>query len=317
MILVIMGILLILPLVLGSGFLYVMKEKEKSLSFCYVTGLLSALILAEGAQLPGLLFQWPLQRCIMLLGILELTACLAALAVCLRHRREWKKPVITGDKILILLLVLVQAVLFIWMQNPYVGEDASIETVQTMLSTGTLYQYHPFTGEWLEVGIPFRLQILVLPFVYAALSSTFGILPQTILYGVVPVLVLLACYLVYSLWADYFWGKDSKAKSLFLAIVGLLLQCGNYMTMTDSFRLFHRGYQGGTIRNAVILPLAVYLCMAGKGKYLILCIAAEAVLVWTNYGVGYTCLMLLIAAGIRLGIGIFHKLSKAKEDTAC
>lgn len=54
----------------------------------------------------------------------------------------------------------------------------------------------------------------------------------------------------------------------------------------EGFGLLHGGFQGVTIRNAVLMPYLFGLCLRRKWKLAILAILAESCLVWTLYGAG-------------------------------
>lgn len=66
------------------------------------------------------------------------------------------------------------------------------------------------------------------------------------------------------------------------------------MPGVDGFDIFYGGFRGVTIRAAVLLPY-LFSCLFER-KYLgaVLCILAEACMVWTLYGAG-VCLLVTVA----------------------
>lgn len=65
----------------------------------------------------------------------------------------------------------------------------------------------------------------------------------------------------------------------------------------DGFSLLYCGYRGVTVRNLVLIPYVFSLGLRKRWKTVLLCILAEACIVWTLYGLGAG---LLTAAGLFL-----------------
>jgi membrane-bound ClpP family serine protease len=66
------------------------------------------------------------------------------------------------------------------------------------------------------------------------------------------------------------------------------------MPGVDGFDVFYGGFRGVTIRAAVLLPYLLSCLMDRKYTGVILCILAEACIVWTLYGAG-VCLLVTVA----------------------
>jgi hypothetical protein len=71
-----------------------------------------------------------------------------------------------------------------------------------------------------------------------------------------------------------------------MLLVSVLFWCGGYMDSMDGFLLMYCGYSGVAIRNAVLIPFVVGMCLQKKWKPAVLAILAEACIVWTLYGLG-------------------------------
>lgn len=225
------------------------------------------------------------------------------------------KPVIARYPILVLSIVLIILFQIIWnfyMHEPYRKTDITTETVQTMLQEGFSNNINPMTGQPYTDGAPTRFRILVLPYVYAVICKITGILPQTLLYEWVPALVLIGSYIIYARFAAYLFKGNAKKQCLFMLFTALLYQFGNYAPVTDSFRLFHTGYEGTTIRAAILLPLALLSCLKGKWWLAAVCAIIEAAVVWTFYGFGYTVLIIAVTIAIRSFTKLYEKRRKTE-----
>jgi len=190
-------------------------------------------------------------------------------------------------------LMLFQIIWHFYMHEPWREWDITAETVQTMLKEGLFSGINPMTGRPYTAGVPTRYKLLVLPYVYTVICKVTGIAPQTLLFEVVPAIVLLISYFVYSRWAVFLFPEERKKQCIFMLLVALIYHMGDYAFVTEAFRLFHVGYEGTSIRAAVIIPWVILACLKRKWWQVILCVLAETAIVWTNYGLGYS---LFIAA---------------------
>lgn len=100
-----------------------------------------------------------------------------------------------------------------------------------------------------------------------------------------------------------------------MLIVGILFSTGAYMPGVDGFDVFYGGFRGVTIRAAVLLPYLLSCLMDRKYTGVILCILAEACMVWTLYGTG-VCLLVAVA-WLVLGIlvSLFRKRWEKRKMT--
>ena len=88
-----------------------------------------------------------------------------------------------------------------------------------------------------------------------------------------------------------------------LILVAVLIWCGDYMVSMDGFQLMHCGYRGTAIRNGILVPFALSMCLQKKWKSAVLAILAEACIVWTLYGMGVCLLMTVIMLVLSLTAG--------------
>lgn len=192
-------------------------------------------------------------------------------------------------------VILFQIIWNYYLQEPYRETDIMAETVQSMLSDGSIHQMNPMTGSAYTAGMPLRLKLLVLPALYAAIVKWTGLPVQTVLYEIIPMFVLIFSYLIYSRLAVYLFPGQGRKQCIFMFLTALIYQFGDYAPVTESFRVLHTGYSGESIRAAVILPFALLACLKRKWWQACLCIIVEACIVWTLYGMGYTVIIVLVS----------------------
>lgn len=291
------------------------------LSDIILTGGIILIGLAEAAHLTAVITGWSFSRCanIFAIGILGLSVMFAAFLIVKRRSiprfelREGKKL----PWLFFAVLALGELAYVAAMQGVCIEGDMTLETVVSFLETDAVYQVNPLTGNPYSPEMPLRLKILCLPTLYSSLCRYFGIVPERLVYGIIPVLVLLAAFLVYYGLAAYFFPDDSAKRGCFMLLLAVLLGTGDYMLGMDGFGVLHCGFMGVTIRGAVLLPYTVSLMLRGKYGRVLLCVLAEACIVWTFYGLGACALVAAGMLGIKLLMQRCEYLRKLKEDEIC
>lgn len=312
----------LVPFALGKGALRILYRnhptQEMGPADCALTGGMIVIGLAEVAHLGACLLGRSFSDCVILFAV-TIMVCLAVVAVVAfigrKHRKpsrlqerkaeqeRVKKTLITGgvERAQIIygmfaLVVVIQVVMIAAVPKVYFGGDMTLETVNSFLASDAVYQVNPMTGEAYAMGIPFRLKILCLPTFYAILCQLFGLGAETVVLEIVPVLVLLGSYLAYSTVAKRLFPADKVKRGVFLVLVALLYSAGDYMYGMDGFGVMHSGFRGVSIRAAILLPYTIGLVLRQKYKLVMLCVLAEACMVWTFYGLG---------AGVAVAVGMF------------
>ena len=191
-------------------------------------------------------------------------------------------------------LILLQILGILSGERAWLDGDMTLETVNTFLAENAVYTVNPLTGMAYTLGIPFRFKILCLPTLYGTISRWTGIAAADVVYRLIPCITLQLGYVAYgSLGRVLFPGNCGKRRT-FLLMVGILFSTGTYMPGMDGFDVFYGGFRGVTIRAAILIPY-VFACLARKRYFgVILCILAEACMVWTLYGAG-VCLLITVA----------------------
>lgn len=298
-----------------------MEKKEVTIPEIIIESSMIMIGLAETVHLSGLFFHIPFHICAIIMAAL-LGAAAVFLFICLLIQRNRLKRKQSEHRLLRLLsvypvlislvgfIIIMQIIWYFWGHLPYIKGDITVETVRTILTTDEIYTVNPMTGQAFTQGMPNRLKILVLPTLYAVICKITGIDPLLLCYSVIPSVVLIISYFVYSRWAVYLFPREGKKQAIFMLFTALVYQFGCYGMSMVSFLLFFQGYQGAAFRAGVILPYALLCCLTGKWRSVILCILAEACIVWTLYGLGYTVIVVLVFLAIRVLRDLFSRRKK-------
>ena len=289
--------------------------------------------LAEAAHLCGLFFGWSFSRCALVLWGLALAAVLFGL--CLRfaagrRRRGGRragahpapdKPLRTeramdgAETVLygVFLLLAVSQLIFIRMGNTfYVGRDITVETVGSFLAADGIYQVNPMTGLPYQTGMPLRLKILCLPTLYGSICRLTGFDPAMVVRFLVPEITLISSYAAFSALGRCLFSQDGRKRACFLAVTALLFWTGIGGYGTEGFNLLCYGWRGEAIRNCVLVPWLVSLLLRRNWKAAVLCVLAEACMVWTLYGCGVCGALWIGMAAAMLCHRAFCRKERAK-----
>lgn len=290
--------------------------KKNTFGDFLMTGGILIIGLAEAAHLAALFLKLSFTECSRLFGGLTgaALACGAGFLLAGRHRaakpgggtgrrkgaRRAESPQDRPETVLwgLFLAVATSQLIFICMGDTmYRQKDMTVETVGSFLVSDAVYQVNPMTGMPYLEGMPLRWKILCLPTLYGSLCRLTGLRPELVVWRIVPVAVLLGCYMAFHLLGRALFPEDGRKRACFLLAVAVLLWAGAYSYGMDGFDVLCCGWQGTTIRNGVMLPWEFSLCIRKKWPGVLLCILAEACIAWTLYGLG-TCVA--VAAGMVL-----------------
>ena len=316
--------MLLVPWVMGSGILRILYRKadRKDLFACdtLLTGWIAVIGIAEVTHLSAVFLHFSLTRCTILFSVLIGFMTFASLILCFfsefKKGRDQEKKIFEKPSLLILfsvVLLLSQIIYILSSGYVYLSGDMTLETVVSFLYTDGIYQVNPLTGAAYEGGIPLRLEILCLPTLYSILCRLFSLDPRVVVWLVMPCVMLICCYGAFRCVSRCLFSDSKKRQDCFLASAAVLLWVGSYALGMDGFGVLYSGWRGVTIRNAVLIPYLVSLCLRRKWKLAALCIVAEACLVWTFYGAG-TCL--LITVGLSACGFMWHRMDKNDRKEA-
>lgn len=330
----------IIPYLLGRGTLRALYGKTKSADLTCADGMLAGgmviIGLAEAAHMGAVVLGRSFSDCVVLflVGMIVILAVAVLLIILEKHgkkkdkaavkeaeRLRVKKLLTQKDEQLskqfmiftFAVMVLIQVLLLITDGKRYLDGDMTVEIVNSTLSTNTIYQVNPMTGQTYTLGMPFRLKILCLPTLYAILCDLFGMSAIQVVWTAVPVLTLLGSYVAFYTVAKALFPEDSRRRGIFMLFVALILWIGNYMYGMDGFAVQYSGFRGVSIRMAILVPYTVSLVLRRKWRLVVLCVLAEACIVWTLYGMG---VCLLVAVGMTLVSVLVDRFGKGGEEVS-
>ena len=261
----------------------------------FLCGIIVVLGLFECGHLAGVFLGMSISDCsLLVLGLMAVTVIAGLIIFCRKRRKlfigregfagcefEMVVPVFCVLMISQIYYILTTDIL----QTP---GDITLETVHSFLFTGKIYSVSPLTGDAMT-GMPLRYEILCLPTVYTLLCRWFGSEPELIVNRVIPVLVLCMTYMSYYLLGAALFGREAqgiKKTMWFLVFVNLLFWLCEGSVYLEGYGILHAGWLGTTIRNCVLIPLCLYGALKRKWLVSVLCILAEACIVWTLWGLG-------------------------------
>lgn len=298
-------------------------KKESSFADNILILLIFIIGAAEAANLLGVFFHRSVSQCTAVFGV---AAVLLAAAWCvllaLRRRRDLSRtmgirqekqalsPAEWGMLAAFGLFLLSQLLFMLIGRNAYAEGDMTLETVNSFLQTDAVYQVDPMTGRAYEAGLPSRIEVLCLPMLYAALSRIFHVGPELLVLYIMPVVTLLGCYGAYLCLARSLFPESREKRLLFLTAVALLIWIGSYSYGVDGFNLLFSGWRGVTIRNGILIPYTLALCLQREYVCALLCALAEVCIVWTLYGLGACA---AVIAGTALLQALTRRRTAGKE----
>lgn len=270
--------------------------------------------LAAAAHLTALMLGWTFSRCAQFFWGLAGGAFAWGVVFSLYRMRRGKRvpekgcyfPKDTDRTVrcmygLLAVLFLTQLIFICSSGSGWRRGDMTVETVGSFLAADGLYQVNPMTGLPYTEGLPARLKILCLPTLYGSLCKLTKLSPSILVRKAVPIVMLLSSYTAFAMLACALFPKETEKvqekRLCFLIVVSLLLWAGAYQYGMDGFSLLCCGWMGVTIRNLVLLPWMISLCIRGKWGEAALCIPAEACITWTLYGCG-VCLVFWLGMAV-------------------
>jgi hypothetical protein len=195
--------------------------------------------------------------------------------------------------------------IFVFCRNPIIiSGDITLETVQSFLAQDGIYRVMPLTGMQSDTGMPLRYTILCLPTLYSVVADKFHLDAQLVVCHMIPVVVLGMAYLAYYRLSESLFGKGKlKERYCFLIAVALVLTFSEQVAFLDGYGALHGGYLGTSIRNLILVPYVLSAMLERRYWKAILCILAEACIIWTFYGCG-------VCVVVTLGMLILDILTK-------
>jgi hypothetical protein len=311
--------MVLVPYICGRGFIKILKRAPGAGEYTHtdylLTGVLISVGLTEAAHLFGVFGHRSVHEAMIVFYIEFAVAVLLSILLIVTEYLSAKKtktgrPDIyrytdsTSDKKDIysaFLMVVIFLICFIVTQvndNIYLEGDMTVETVNTFIGTDSFYTVNPLTGSAYTLGVPSRLKLLCLPSLFTFISETFHFSPVQVVWRIAPAFVMICCIAAYYNLSVALFKNDSVKKNIFMILVGVVLLIGNYMYGMDGFMALNSGFRGVALRNLVLIPYTISLVLRKKRLAVILCIIAEACVVWTLYGAGASLFIAVVLAAV-------------------
>lgn len=272
----IIGIILlfILPYAAGYACKGILRWKETSQIETYLIGFFFLFFLQGVVLVPCVFLHlnfvisgYALMAVMGIVFVLGLIMCIVACKGARKaeeNEEKRKTPWRKRDKILSAGMILVFALLIVRMAYGLhiLRDDIILETVNTTISTGTMYTHHPLTGMIMDGGMITSKKIVTLPLFYAVFAQFFGIEAKYFLYLAVNVLVLGCSYYACALLLNKVTVLTRSKMYVYWLVYGLLLLAGDYHKSTLTYRLLYQGYEGTSISFGVLMPYLLYIILS-------------------------------------------------------
>ena len=332
-------VLFILPLAAGSICKGILRWKETNQIETYLIGFFFLFFLQGVILVPCVFLKLPFSLAVnLILGIMAALFGVGIAIVLMNQKKigktmdseeKRKLPWRKGDKLLFAIMLTVFGLLIVRMVLglDILRDDIMLETVNTTLKTGTMFEYHPLTGMKMDGGMIASKKIVTLPLLYAALSQFLGLEAKIVLYLVMNILVLICSYYAGALLFTKVTTATRTKLYVYWTIYGMLILAGDYQDTTLAYRLLYQGYEGITVCFGVLIPYLLYIILSwykeeseeekttlGTRVMYFLKIALVFATSMVITGLGTGLLFLIISAGIA---GVCCLLKSIQEVRAC
>ena len=259
-----LGVVLLWIVVYLSGMFFckISGEKGTSQLWKHLIGFF-VLIFCQGIVFfGGQLLQWSFARSAVVLTVFLLGICVSSVLICRKELVDmWQKireisfqKMPYGRHYALLLWLLIGIGLVVTLKSAGNRNDAMVETVQTTLITNTMNQYHPFTGQKLELGMILSKKIITLPFFYSLLSVWTGFDGVTVVWTVGTLLITVCSLLAVAELGGLLFFRDFKKTWFMLVLMELLYLSGDYYIGCVGYRQLFYGYSGEVMVATVTIP---------------------------------------------------------------
>ena len=259
-----LGIVLLWIVVYLSGILFckICGEKEASQLWKHLIGFF-VLIFCQGIVFfVGQLLGWEFGQAEIILISILVFLCLVSAFFCKKELAERIRKIKTfslknmknGRYYALFFWLFAGIIMVVWSGSTANRSDAMVETVQTTLMTNTMNQYHPFTGQPLELGVIMSKKIISLPFWYSTLCHWTGMEAMDVVWKLGTLMTAGCSLLAFGELGGLLFFRDFKKTWLLLALMELLYLSGDYYIGAAGYRQLFYGYSGEVIVSSVLIP---------------------------------------------------------------
>jgi len=257
---IIAAILITIVPLLSGVLLTEITNKERTLGRAFVYGWISIFSIVEIFALP-LIF---LGKSLTMLTVLVTVACMAVILAGIYMGRknifDYVKNTFSLVKQAGIIWLLPAGLMLVQMYNYFMKVNADADdafylaTASTAVATDSIYKFEPYTGE-LYTSLPSRYVLSPLPLLYSIIGKISGLHVAIIAHTLIPVIMVLVTYLVYTMIGRALYSKDMKKTGMFLFYVALIFTFSAVTTHTTGVVFLVRIWQGKAMLAAYLLPL--------------------------------------------------------------
>lgn len=256
--------LLLVPFLLGLLITRFTEMEKNNVMFNLVAGYILALGLFEVLALPMIYGRKSLSLLISFYGGILLAGAVFSLIINCKRVYQASLDTISEVKRFPLAvwgeIILIFCQVLIYKRYQYTNTDDAfyVASAATSLSTDTIFQYNPYTGE-LYKNLPSRYVLSPFHAFIAVVSKAVCNHPAIIAHSVFMIWFLLVAYMVYALIGRNLFHGDKEKTGYFLILFTMLTIFSGYSERTSGLFLLIRLWQGKAFLAGILLPLILYL----------------------------------------------------------
>lgn len=264
---------IVFPVLFGNVWKRFASKEREEFRYTYQIGLLSILAIfylmarhaiSEEQKLSELARNW-----VIAVAVLSVLSFVYAV----RHYREWKEFFCKINKTHLLMAVSgIALIVFCIGFTENVREDWTVESVNTMYMTNTLYVYGPLTGKAVQNMVEPEVKMLEqqalapVDAYYAIDVFLTKIHPARLVRELLPFFLFPFYFSVYGAWGEYCFEKDMRKRIFFNIIIWLLYAISLFADTSLMFSVYQNCWNGETLFFLGVLPFAVLLLLGEKAE---------------------------------------------------
>lgn len=270
---------LVVPFSMGLFFTGKMKENRESFLLTMICGYAGMFAVFEVMALPAIFLRLPFSLLKYAYGtvILLLSAvsafCERKCIPALTWGRRKKLRCLSWTCLAAGLLIALQIGIYTAGMSTDLDDSFYVGTATTTLETDTMFQYSAYTGEPVRT-LPSRYVLSPFPVMLAFYSAAVNMSPAVVAHSILPAVLVVLAYAVYSLLGMRLFDRDVKSTGMFLCFLSLIHAFSYYSVYTQGTFLLIRIWQGKAVLASVLLPALFYFGMrvftgkTGKGDWI-------------------------------------------------
>ena len=259
-----LGIVVLWIVVYLSGMLFckMSGEKETSQMWKHLIGFFFLIFFQGVFFFAGQLLGWTFRKTVLCLSVFLFLICCLSVFFCKKELvKLWNELKVLRFKTMkhgrywaVLAWLFVGIIWVVMFGTAGNRNDAVIETVQTTLMTDTMNEYHPFTGNKLELGVIMSKKIITLPFWYSMLSLWTGLDAVTTVWVMGTFITIICSLFAFAELGGLLFFRDFKKTWLLVVFMELMYLSGDYYVGSAGYRQLFYGYSGEVMVSTVMIP---------------------------------------------------------------